>query len=573
MRTEKKNNFKNIVSVILTAIVFFAVTMPFRRLFQVVSVTEVRPAAALNPTFGLILGFWGVLGCALGNLAADMISGYSPIMCILGFAVQMIYGLLPHFVWRLFKCDVRLNSSINILRYMIVSAVNSSITAILLGTVMLITGIGKVLSMATLMMFLNNFVFCVVLGIPIILTYTKLRLKKVGEDFSLNERFILIFLFLSILSAAIIGSFAFSEISGYVSDLLALWNRVYIYISIDLLVFSVVIVCFLYYAEKHITIPLEKLSYIASEYTKNDDDNGLNTKWIVEECKKYDNVHGEAGELAKAFGEMAVNIEKYIDNITKITAENERIGAELNVAKQIQADMLPRIFPAFPERSEFDVYASMNPAKEVGGDFYDFFLIDENHLALVIADVSGKGVPAALFMVISKTLLKNQALMKKEPKDILTEVNNQLCENNDAQMFVTVWLGIYEISTGKLTATNAGHEYPAIRRADGNFELYKDKHGFVLAGMENVKFRQYELKMDAGDTLFVYTDGVAEATDSSNQLFGTERMINALNRDPDSEPQKLISNVSENINEFVGETDQFDDITMLAIKINEVKGE
>ena len=195
MRTEKKNNFKNIVSVILTAIVFFAVTMPFRRLFQVVSVTEVRPAAALNPTFGLILGFWGALGCALGNLAADMISGYSPIMCILGFAVQMIYGLLPHFVWRSFKCDVRLNSSINILRYMIVSAVNSSITAILLGTVMLITGIGKVLSMATLMMFLNNFVFCVVLGIPIILTYTKLRLKKVGEDFSLNERFILIFLF------------------------------------------------------------------------------------------------------------------------------------------------------------------------------------------------------------------------------------------------------------------------------------------------------------------------------------------------------------------------------------------
>ena len=163
--------------------------------------------------------------------------------------------------------------------------------------------------------------------------------------------------------------------------------------------------------------------------------------------------------------------------------------------------------------------------------------------------------------------------MKKEPKDILTEVNNQLCENNDAQMFVTVWLGIYEISTGKLTATNAGHEYPAIRRADGNFELYKDKHGFVLAGMENVKFRQYELKMDAGDTLFVYTDGVAEATDSTNQLFGTERMINALNRDPDSEPHKLISNVSENINEFVGETDQFDDITMLAIKINEVKGE
>ena len=235
--------------------------------------------------------------------------------------------------------------------------------------------------------------------------------------------------------------------------------------------------------------------------------------------------------------------------------------------------MLPRIFPAFPERTEFDIFASMDPAKEVGGDFYDFFLIDEDHLALVIADVSGKGVPAALFMVISKTLLKNQALMKKAPKDILTEVNGQLCENNDAQMFVTVWLGIYEISTGKLTAANAGHEYPAIRRADGKFELYRDKHGFVLAGMENIKYRQYELQLNAGDTLFVYTDGVAEAADSSNELFGTDRMTEALNREPDAEPQKLICNVNEKIAEFVGEADQFDDITMLAIKINSIKGE
>lgn len=281
----------------------------------------------------------------------------------------------------------------------------------------------------------------------------------------------------------------------------------------------------------------------------------------------------EIERLSDSFGDMTESLKEYIESYAKVTAEKERISTELNVAKQIQEDMLPRIFPAFPERTEFDVYASMNPAKEVGGDFYDFFLIDKNHLALIIADVSGKGVPAALFMVISKTLLKNQALMKKEPKDILIEVNNQLCENNDAQMFVTVWLGIYEISTGKLIAANAGHEYPAIRRSDGNFELYKDKHGFVLAGMENVKYRQYELQMGAGDTLFVYTDGVAEATNSNNQLFGTDRMINALNKEPDSNPQRLICNISEDINKFVGKADQFDDITMLAIKINEIKGE
>ena len=455
---------------------------------------------------------------------------------------------------------------------MIVSAVNSAVTAVLLGEVMLITGIGKVLSMATLMMFLNNFVFCVVLGIPIILIYTKLRLKKVSEDFSLNERFILIFLFLAILSAAIIGSFAFSEISGYVSDLLALWNRVYIYISIDLLVFSVVIVCFLYYAEKHITIPLEKLSYIASEYTQTEDDNGLNTKWIVDECKKYDNVHGEAGELAKAFGEMAVNIERYIDNITKITAENERIGAELNVATQIQADMLPRIFPAFPERKEFDVFATMTPAKEVGGDFYDFFLIDSNHLAVVMADVSGKGVPAALFMVIAKTLIKNRAqLINGENEDyspakILSYVNSQLCEGNEAEMFVTVWLCIMEISTGKCVAANAGHEYPAIKRADGRFELIKNKHSPAVAVMEGIRFKNVEFELDPGDSIYVYTDGVAEATDSDNQLFGTERMLDALNEYPNATASELLANVKKHIDEFVGSAPQFDDITMLCLK-------
>ena len=200
---------------------------------------------------------------------------------------------------------------------------------------------------------------------------------------------------------------------------------------------------------------------------------------------------------------MEISINEYIDNITKITAEKERIGAELNVATQIQANMLPRIFPAFPNHTEFDLYATMEPAKEVGGDFYDFFMVDEDHVALVIADVSGKGVPAALFMVIAKTLLKNQASSTSSPAEILSKVNMQLCENNDAQMFVTTWLGIYEISTGKVRAANAGHEYPALRRADGSFELLKDKHGFVLGGMEGLKFKEYEFEIEPGGVLFV----------------------------------------------------------------------
>ena len=270
--------------------------------------------------------------------------------------------------------------------------------------------------------------------------------------------------------------------------------------------------------------------------------------------------------LADSFRKMEEDMISYLRSFMAITAEKERIGAELNVATQIQADMLPRIFPAFPERPEFDIYASMTPAKEVGGDFYDFFLVDDDHLAMVIADVSGKGVPAALFMVIAKTLLKNAAQTGLPPKAVLEKVNNQLCENNEAEMFVTVWLGIYEISTGKLTAANAGHEYPAIRRSGGRFELVKDRHGFVLAGMENARYREYKLEIGLGDTLFVYTDGVAEATDGANALYGTKRMLDALNTAPERCPEELLTAVRRDIDGFVGGAPQFDDITMLAIR-------
>ena len=274
----------------------------------------------------------------------------------------------------------------------------------------------------------------------------------------------------------------------------------------------------------------------------------------------------EIETLSQSVLRMEISINDYIDNIKQITAEKERIGAELNVATQIQANMLPSIFPPFPDHEEFDLYATMEPAKEVGGDFYDFFMIDNDHVALVIADVSGKGIPAALFMVIAKTLIKNQAAATASPEEILAKVNMQLCENNDAQMFVTVWLGIYEISTGKVRAANAGHEYPALRRADGSFELLKDKHGFVLGGMEGLKFIGYEFEIEPGGALFVYTDGVAEATDTDNQLFGTDRMLDALNKDPDAVPEGLISNVKNAIDGFVGEAPQFDDTTMLCIK-------
>jgi sigma-B regulation protein RsbU (phosphoserine phosphatase) len=281
----------------------------------------------------------------------------------------------------------------------------------------------------------------------------------------------------------------------------------------------------------------------------------------------------EMQTLSEAFGKMVRDIDRYTTNLALVVAEKERIGAELSVAKNIQASMLPSIFPAFPEREELDIYATMTPAKEVGGDFYDFFLVDDDRLAIVMADVSGKGVPAALFMVIAKTLLKNMAQTGRSPKDVLEKVNNQLCEGNEAEMFVTVWLGILEISTGKLTCTNAGHEYPVIKRAGGDYELIKDKHGFVLAGMEGSRYKEYELHMDPGDRLYLYTDGVAEATNSNNELYGTERMLEALNNNKNVSCEKLLYNIKEDIDSFVKEAPQFDDITMLSLELKLQNGQ
>ena len=277
----------------------------------------------------------------------------------------------------------------------------------------------------------------------------------------------------------------------------------------------------------------------------------------------------EVGELAQTFNQMLEDLQQYIKNLSEITAEKERIGAELDVATNIQASMLPCIFPAFPEHEEIDIYAAMDPAKEVGGDFYDFFLVDKEHLALVMADVSGKGVPAALFMVIAKTLIKNRAQLGEAPAVVLEKVNDQLCENNDADMFVTVWLGIYELHTGRLVYTNAGHECPGVMRAGGSYELIRESHDFVVGGMEGMPYTQHEITLYPGDKLFLYTDGVPEATNAQEKLFGEERMLEALNHCREMTPSQTLAQVKKEIDEFVGEAAQFDDLTMLSFEVRQ----
>ena len=274
----------------------------------------------------------------------------------------------------------------------------------------------------------------------------------------------------------------------------------------------------------------------------------------------------EVENLSLVLADMERDLTEYEEHLTRITAEKERISTELALATRIQADMLPNIFPAFPERSEFDIYASMDPAKEVGGDFYDFFLIDDTHLGLVMADVSGKGVPAALFMMVSKILIQNGAMSGHSPAEVLKAVNDQICANNREEMFVTVWLGILDTTTGTIVAANAGHEYPVLMPSNGRFELVKDKHGFVIGGMEGMKYKEYELQMTPGSKLFLYTDGVPEATDTQHEMFGTKRMIDALNETPDASPEVILNNVRKAVDAFVKGAEQFDDLTMLCVE-------
>lgn len=281
----------------------------------------------------------------------------------------------------------------------------------------------------------------------------------------------------------------------------------------------------------------------------------------------------EIEALSVSFNKMNVELRDYIKKLAAVTAEKQRIGTELELARRIQADMLPNNFPAFPDREDFDIYAEMRPAKEVGGDFYDFFMPDKDHLALVIADVCGKGIPAALFMMMSKILVQDQAMRESSPKKVLTSVNEQICANNKEKMFVTLWLGILDLRTGVLTVANAGHEKPVLMQPDGKFEIIYDRHGIPIGVFDEVRYKEYELVLKPGAKLFVYTDGVPEATDASDELFGLERLEEALNSVKDRSVREIADTVRQKTDEFVGSAPQFDDLTILCLQYNGQKNE
>jgi sigma-B regulation protein RsbU (phosphoserine phosphatase) len=285
------------------------------------------------------------------------------------------------------------------------------------------------------------------------------------------------------------------------------------------------------------------------------------------ELKEFDVVKtgDEIQDMSESFNRMVEALKLYVKNLESVTADRERIQTELNVATQIQASMLPCIFPAFPNIDSIDIFATMRPAKEVGGDFYDFFMFNKDTLAVVIADVSGKGVPAALFMVIAKTLIKNNAYSGKSPKEVFETVNNTLCENNDAGMFVTGFMGYLDIHSGEFTFVNAGHNPPVLIQG-GEVKWLKSKVGFVLAGMEGMKYTQSSIQLNPDDTLFLYTDGVTEADNHDKELFGDPRLLEVVERIKEYELPEFTKSIEQEIDKFADGAEQADDITMLVLK-------
>ena len=333
-------------------------------------------------------------------------------------------------------------------------------------------------------------------------------------------------------------------------------------VTVGLAIFFVIISWL--YLRIEITKPLNAVAGEAERFAKNTLKPDKPLKKIIRSRIS------EISTLVQSLDDMESDTLAYIENLGTMMAEKQKMGAELEVAKQIQENSVPNKFPAFPDIKEFDLFASMTPAKQVGGDFYDYCLIDDDHLLLAIADVSGKGVPAALFMMVTMILINERAMMGGNTEDIVKFVNERICSHNEAEMFVTMWVGILEISTGKITAVNAGHDDPVIYRNGKTFEIDKQKHGLVIGAMSGTKYTPYEIQLQKGDKLFIYTDGVPEATRSDNCMFTLNGMVKSLNKHATSSPEGIINGIKEDVNAFIGDAVQFDDMTMLCL---EYKGE
>lgn len=326
---------------------------------------------------------------------------------------------------------------------------------------------------------------------------------------------------------------------------------VYITVFMEFVVFGMLFIVVYFLIKKLVVDNMVKINKSLAMITGGNLDTVVNVRTNEEFASLSDDINSTVVTLKHYIAEAAA-----------------RIDRELEFARSIQHSAIPTVFPPYPGHSEFDIYATMDTAKEVGGDFYDFYFVGENRLGFLIADVSGKGIPAAMFMMTAKTIIKGYAESGKPVDEVFTTANEKLCESNDAGMFVTAWMGVLDTVTGKVEFANSGHNPPLVRHAGGGFEYLRSKPCFILAGMDGIKYRKNEFTLAPGDEIYLYTDGVTEATDSENNLYGEERLLALLNSMGDLSGEEICRAVKADIDAFVGDAPQFDDITMLYLKYN-----
>lgn len=620
--TDLKENYKRII---IPFIAFFLAYVFSIYLVDLLPDVFINPQIGVHPAAGLLFGPYGALGSSLANLITDIWGGYYPIEYIPGFFADFLYGYMTFRLWYLFSnrknvSTPKLNSVYNLYKYFIIVLVSSVIYELFM--VLCLSDMhGTVFnSITSISYILNGFVFAFIFGIISIvlmnLKDVKFTIPKKDNGKKYNPKIlngclilaialmiiclyakttlyniitliilVLFFVYLkktipyeivqsknyySSIIEKIIFVFLVFSIIVMIAFAAATYNR-YLNIQVDLpislllltsmllglLVFQIPGIIVLHFIEKNFTTPISILISTTKEYL-DEDDNSLN---VLQRYADYMKDNDEVGELAKSFSLLINNIQKYTENLMKVTSEKERMETELNLANSIQQSILPG--KSLKEDS-FKINASMVPAREVGGDFYDFFKISDNKIAIVIGDASGKGIPAALFAIIASSLIKDHLMAGDSPRDMISAVNDRLAENNEESMFVTVWVGVIELDTGKLTFVNAGHNSPLIC-SNGKFDYLKDKHGLVLGAMGGIHYKENTLTLKDSDKIFIYTDGITEAHNYDDELFGDDRLLDLLNKRNYS-VDEIISVIDASVDEFTGSRSQFDDMTMLVLE-------
>lgn len=409
---------------------------------------------------------------------------------------------------------------------------------------------------------IRYFIFAVTIITSLLLYFNSLdvNIKPTNDNYSIIEEIILIFLI--IISVTILLNFGYFDklILSFAPDLDPSY-QILLILSFTSVLILLVSLIHIRYIEKMITDPLYNLIDTADNYFKTE-----NTSEPLDKLKKYMARNDSVGILVKSFTKLYDNIKTNLNQLQITTAEKEALETEFDVASNIQSNMLPTNFEEFSENEPFEISASMIPAREVGGDFYDYFKIDEDNIYFVIGDVSGKGIPATLFMVKTMYLIENHLKFDENLSQVVEKVNNLAYERNKEELFVTVWLGKLNLKTGKLSYVNAGHSQPLVKHYSNNFEYLDTRPNLVIGGMEDIKYREYEIDLNAGDMIFLYTDGITEANDNYNEFYGENRLKEIINKNKNEKLNDIIVEVNNDIDKFCNKKELFDDTTMMIIK-------